>query len=85
VADSGLGIPKTDLPHMFEQYYRASNVATAIPGNGIGLAGVRHVAQSHGGTATIESTEGVGTTVTMRLPLRQDFQNAASIDASAAE
>gem|GEM_PF-2760292 len=51
VADSGLGIPAADLPHMFEQYYRASNVANTIPGTGIGLAGVRHMVERHGGTA----------------------------------
>ena len=69
VADSGLGIPKNDLPHMFEQYYRASNVATTIPGTGIGLANVRHMIDRHGGTVSIDSTEGAGTTVTVRLPL----------------
>jgi signal transduction histidine kinase len=72
VADSGVGIPRADLPHMFEQYYRASNVATTIPGNGIGLAGVRHVVECHGGTVTLHSTEGMGTTVTMLLPQRLD-------------
>jgi signal transduction histidine kinase/putative methionine-R-sulfoxide reductase with GAF domain len=77
VADSGLGIPSADQPHLFEQYYRASNVIAAIPGTGIGLAGVRHIAQSHGGTVTIDSTENVGTTVTLRLPLRQDTEDRA--------
>ena len=69
VADRGLGIPAADLPHIFEQYYRASNVASSIPGTGIGLAGVRHLVERHGGTVTLDSTEGVGTTVTIRLPL----------------
>jgi signal transduction histidine kinase len=68
VTDHGLGIPGADLPHMFEQYYRGSNVASDIPGTGIGLAGVRHMVQSHGGTISITSREGEGTTVTMRLP-----------------
>jgi len=74
VADSGVGIPTADLPHMFEEYYRASNVIGTIPGNGIGLAGVRHVAKSHGGTVTLSSAEGVGTTVTVRLPLRREAE-----------
>jgi signal transduction histidine kinase len=69
VADSGLGIPAGDLPHMFEQYYRASNVAGTIPGTGIGLANVRHAVERHGGTVSIDSAEGEGTTVTLRLPL----------------
>jgi signal transduction histidine kinase len=72
VSDSGLGIPKTDFPHMFEPYYRASNVASTIPGTGIGLAGVRNVVQKHGGTVTLDSTEGVGTTVTVRLSMHPD-------------
>ncbi|HWE63533.1 MAG TPA: ATP-binding protein [Chloroflexota bacterium] len=74
VADSGIGIPSADLPHMFEQYYRASNVAATIPGSGIGLAGTRHMIQQHGGTLALASTEGVGTTVTMRVPLRQEAE-----------
>jgi signal transduction histidine kinase len=69
VADRGLGIPSADLPHMFEQYYRASNVAATIPGTGIGLANVRHAIERHGGSIAIDSTEGTGTTVTVRLPL----------------
>ena len=77
VADNGIGIPAADLPHMFEQYYRASNVAEAIPGTGIGLADVRHVAERHGGTVTLESGEGQGTTVTLRLPLRRAIEAAA--------
>jgi signal transduction histidine kinase len=71
VADTGLGIPSKDLPHLFEQYYRASNVAATIPGTGIGLTNVRHMVQSHGGSMSVDSTEGVGTTVTVRLPLLQ--------------
>ena len=71
VADKGLGIPSSDLPHLCERYYRASNVSPTIPGTGIGLANVRHMIERHGGTLAIDSTEGVGTTVTIRLPLRQ--------------
>ena len=72
VSDEGVGIPAADLPRIFEPYYRASNVAGSIPGNGIGLAGVRSVVQSHGGTVTLSSTEGLGTTVTLRLPLQPE-------------
>ncbi len=72
ISDSGLGIPSADLPHIFEQYYRASNVASTIPGSGIGLAGVRHMIQKHGGTVTLASNEGIGTTVTVRLPMLQN-------------
>ena len=77
VADKGLGIPSSDLPHMFEQYYRASNVSPSIPGTGIGLANVRHIIERHGGVIGIESTEGAGTTVTLRLPLLQIAESQA--------
>ena len=69
VRDTGLGIPAADLPHIFERYYRADNVRGRIQGTGIGLASVRQIVEQHGGTVTVESTEGVGSTVTVRLPL----------------
>ena len=58
VADQGLGIPADELPHMFEQYYRASNVAATFPGTGIGLANVRHIIELHGGDVRIDSYRG---------------------------
>ncbi len=70
VADRGVGIPRAELPRIFDHYYRASNVASTIPGTGIGLAGVRYTIERHGGTVTVDSTEGVGTVVTLRVPLR---------------
>jgi signal transduction histidine kinase len=51
VTDQGLGIPSSDLPHIFERYYRATNVAGRIRGIGLGLAGSRQVAVEHGGGA----------------------------------
>jgi PAS domain S-box-containing protein len=68
VRDKGLGIPAADLPHIFERFYRADNVARRARGMGIGLAGVRHIVEAHGGTVTVASKEGAGTTVTVRLP-----------------
>lgn len=68
VADQGLGIPAADLPRILERFYRAGNV-TAIAGSGIGLAGARQIVEQHGGTIAIDSDEGRGTTVTIRLPL----------------
>jgi signal transduction histidine kinase len=69
VQDAGLGIPASDLPHIFERYYRAGNVRGRIAGTGIGLASVRQIVEQHGGTVAVESREGHGTTVTVRLPL----------------
>ena len=68
VADQGVGIPAADLPRVFERFYRASNVAHAVAGTGLGLAGVRQIVQQHGGTVVLTSEEGQGTTVRIRLP-----------------
>jgi PAS domain S-box-containing protein len=69
VRDEGLGIPAADLPHLFERFHRAANVAQHISGIGIGLTGSRQIVEQHGGTLTVESQEGVGSTFTMRVPL----------------
>ncbi len=69
VSDSGIGIPAAELPHVFERFYRGSNVAGRIAGAGIGLAGAKQIVDQHGGTISVESREGEGTTFTVRLPL----------------
>jgi signal transduction histidine kinase len=69
VRDPGLGIPAGELPRVFERFYRASNVTGRIGGTGIGLAGSRGIVEQHGGSLVLESIEGQGTTVTLRLPL----------------
>jgi PAS domain S-box-containing protein len=69
VHDHGVGIPVADLPHIFDRFHRGSNVVGKIPGTGIGLAVVRQVIESHGGTIAIASSPGAGTTVRVSLPL----------------
>lgn len=69
VSDPGLGIPAQDLPRIFERFHRGSNVAGRIMGHGLGLAGARMIVEAHGGTIGIESEEGCGTTVRVRLPM----------------
>lgn len=69
VRDEGAGIPAADLVRISEAFHRAANVRGHTPGAGLGLFGSRRVVEAHGGTLTIESTEGEGTTVTVRLPL----------------
>jgi PAS domain S-box-containing protein len=69
VRDHGVGIPAADLPHVFERFYRGSNVTGLIGGTGIGLAGVKQIVEQHDGSIAIESLEGAGTTVSVRLPL----------------
>ena len=69
VSDPGLGVPEADLPKVFSQFNRGSNVTNKIPGTGIGLAGARQVVERHDGWIRLASVEGEGTTVTFWLPL----------------
>ena len=69
VQDPGIGIPAQDLPHLVERFYRGTNVVAVVPGTGIGLTGARYIVESHGGTVQVESVEGKGSTVTVRLPV----------------
>jgi K+-sensing histidine kinase KdpD len=83
VQDRGIGIPEKELPRVFERFYRASNVARRIRGSGIGLAGVRQIVEQHGGTVVLESKEGEGTTVTVRLPLSGEREQHVRRDSAA--
>ena len=67
VEDRGMGIPEADLPLVFDRFHRGANVGH-IGGTGIGLASARQIVEQHGGLLTIESQEGRGTRVTIRLP-----------------
>lgn len=69
VRDTGVGIPQESLPHIFEKFYRAPNVATRFPGSGLGLSLVRSVVEQVGGRIWVESQEGRGTTFTVILPV----------------
>jgi len=69
VRDSGVGIPAADLPHVFERFRRAGNVADRIAGTGLGLAGAKEIVEQHGGSIAVESVEGRGSAFTVRLPL----------------
>jgi signal transduction histidine kinase len=69
VIDRGIGIREADLPHVFERYWRAVNVSRRFVGSGLGLAGARDIVEQHGGTISVQSVEGQGSTFTVRLPL----------------
>ena len=69
IADQGLGIPAADVPRVFDRFHRASNVVGRIGGTGIGLASVRQTVETHGGTVSVESDVGRGSTFSLRLPL----------------
>jgi len=68
VKDQGIGIPSADLQHLFEAFHRASNVG-AIPGTGLGMTMVKRCLDLHGGEITVHSAVGIGTTITVTLPL----------------
>lgn len=84
VADQGIGIPEADQEHVFARFHRASNVVGKIPGTGIGLASVRQIVEQHGGTISVESKEGSGSTFKVRLPLDiQIVKNGSPISTGA--
>ncbi|MCW2925308.1 MAG: hypothetical protein JWM98_2712 [Thermoleophilia bacterium] len=69
VTDEGTGIPAEALERVFERFYRVDAARSrARGGTGIGLSIVKHVAQAHGGSVTVASTPGAGSTFTLRLP-----------------
>ncbi len=71
VADSGVGIPKDCLEHIYERFYRVDKSRSReIGGTGLGLAITRSAILMHRGTIKAESIEGAGTTFTIRIPLK---------------
>jgi two-component system phosphate regulon sensor histidine kinase PhoR len=69
VADTGIGIPETDLPRIFERFYRVDKSRSReMGGTGLGLAIVKHVVQAHGGSVEVTSRVGQGSTFRIVLP-----------------
>jgi signal transduction histidine kinase len=70
ITDQGIGIPADAQARLFEPFYRAPNVGGQASGFGLGLHIVREIVERHGGRIEVASTEGVGSTFTIYLPLR---------------
>lgn len=71
VADTGLGISLTDQGHVFSAFHRSTNPnALSVPGTGLGLPIAQRIAESHGGTLSLTSELGRGSTFQFTLPLR---------------
>lgn len=67
IQDDGTGIDAKDLPYIFERYYRGTNTTDSL-GSGLGMAISRDIIKAHGGTVTVTSERGVGTTIRIELP-----------------
>ncbi len=84
VADRGPGIRREDLPHLFEPFFRGRDGATAgVPGSGLGLSLVRHIAEAHGGRVTVATGVGEGAAFTLQLPAADAAEEMRGVEAPA--
>jgi two-component system NtrC family sensor kinase len=76
VADTGVGIPLADQPHIFEKFYRASNAPKGTPGTGLGLAIVKSIVDNYQGRIWVESAVDMGTKFIIVLPVASEPETA---------
>jgi len=73
VTDNGVGIPQEDQAHIFDRFYRVDKARSrATGGTGLGLSIVQEMVTMHGGEIAVESAPGMGSTFTVRLPVKQE-------------
>ncbi|OAB32018.1 PAS domain-containing sensor histidine kinase [Paenibacillus macquariensis subsp. defensor] len=73
VSDTGLGIPKKDLPRIFERFYRVDKARSRVSGGtGLGLSIVKHLVDMHNGQLSVDSELNIGSSFTVELPILQD-------------
>jgi len=87
VADDGLGIPSSDLTHIFRRFYRVAkhHSQEEVKGTGLGLSIVKRAVEAHQGSITVSSIPGDETKFTMRIPSRPEIPASASADSAAAQ
>ncbi len=78
ISDTGLGIPKEDLPRIFDRFYRVQRPGKEIKGTGLGLPIVRKIVAGHGGRIEVETELDRGTTFTVILPVSRERASAAA-------
>ena len=79
VTDTGIGIPAEEVPQLFDRFFRATNARKAvIQGTGLGLAIVSEIVAQHGGTLDVGSELGVGTAISITLPLAGTLTRVAA-------
>jgi signal transduction histidine kinase len=80
VSDHGGGIPASELPHIFDPFYRGADaVARQVHGNGLGLSLVRQIVAAHGGRVTVTTRAGAGSSFTIALPSAEPDQRASAV------
>jgi signal transduction histidine kinase len=79
VTDTGVGIAKEDLPHLFQDFARGQAQPEGVSGCGLGLAISRRIVEVHGGTITVESEAGKGSTFIIHLPVGQAATESSPI------
>lgn len=77
VEDTGIGIPKNELPRLGERFYRVDKTRSReLGGTGLGLSIVKHLMKAHGGEVTIDSQLGVGTVVSLSFPIFESTEDS---------
>ena len=72
IRDTGRGIAEEDLPHIFEKFYRVDDSEQQTKGTGLGLSIAKHIIEVHGGTISVQSVRGQGSTFAFTLPLPRE-------------